>query len=206
MTYVDCLRSTAVGFQYVLIRMLGFVSVYLKTPIAYILHSIMHNRCFSTLSPPLCNCLPFITSKKPSFRRFLCHTRSGIIAACQHCSDASWAMQLFQEMPRRTLKPNTSSYNALLAACEAATLWEECLSLLSQMQHQRLGLVLILQSLFFVHVCSLWPGVRMFWIFFPGSSCPIPWAIAAASEQQHVPSNQKWCKNSCGRCNNGTCS
>ena len=51
----------------------------------------------------------------------------GIIAACQHCADAAWAMDLFREMVCKMLRPNTSSYNALLAACESATLWEECL-------------------------------------------------------------------------------
>jgi hypothetical protein len=63
----------------------------------------------------------------------------GIIAACQHCSDAAWALDLFREMVCRMLKPNTSSYNALLAACESATLWEECLCLLLQMEQQKLG-------------------------------------------------------------------
>ena len=63
----------------------------------------------------------------------------GIIAACQHCSDAAWAMDLFREMVCRMLRPNTSSYNALLAACESASLWEEGLCLLLQMEQQKLG-------------------------------------------------------------------
>eukprot|EP00438_Fugacium_kawagutii_P019245 Skav234693 [mRNA] locus=scaffold3643:167957:169555:- [translate_table: standard] len=67
---------------------------------------------------------------------------NSMIAACQHCSDAAWALRLFQEMPNKKLKPNTSSYNALLAAFESATLWEDCLSLLLQMQHQTPCLVI----------------------------------------------------------------
>ena len=54
---------------------------------------------------------------------------NSIMAACQHCSAAKWALELFQEMAQRALKPSTSSYNALLAACETQTMWEDCLPL-----------------------------------------------------------------------------
>ena len=117
----------------------------------------------------------------------------GIIAACQHCSDASWAMQLFQEMPRRTLKPNTSSYNALLAACEAATLWEECLSLLSHMQHQRLGLVGFditeIQSLFYtLQGTNISPknGILKMIFLFPRWDMLIPWRVCVHFKQSGV--------------------
>ena len=59
---------------------------------------------------------------------------NSIIAACQHCSAASWALELIEDMPKKALTPSTSSYNAVLAACESSTMWEECLSILHKMR------------------------------------------------------------------------
>ena len=64
---------------------------------------------------------------------------NSILSACQHCSAASWALELFQEMPKQKINPTTSSYNALLAACESATMWEDCISLLQHMRSSAHG-------------------------------------------------------------------
>eukprot|EP00439_Symbiodinium_sp_Y106_P046952 s442_g6.t1 len=54
------------------------------------------------------------------------------IAACQCASTPARALSLLSRMKDKSLQPNTSSCNAVLACCEAS--WEQCLALLEEMK------------------------------------------------------------------------